>query len=178
MLNNIHDMDTRFELGNSLMVSGPSKAGKTSWVVKLIKYRDELFKEGKENINKIYWFYGTWQPVYDTLRREYNIILQNGISESEANEIEPKSIVVIDDLVKETENSAHVTALFTRQVHHSKLFLIYINQNFFHQSREARMRHLNCHFILLFKNPRDKTQPAILAKQMFPDRSPKEFVIV
>ena len=40
------------------------------------------------------------------------------------------------------------------------------------------MRHLNCHFIVLFKNPRDKTQPRIIARQMFPERSLKQFAIM
>ena len=113
-----YTMDVCFELGNSLMLCGPSKAGKSSWVVKLIKHRDTLFKEGKDGINKIYWFYGIWQPLYESLRKEYNVILQKGISEADVEGIQPKSLVVIDDLVKETENAEHVTALFTRQVHH------------------------------------------------------------
>jgi hypothetical protein len=90
--------------------------------------------------------------------------------------LEPYSMIVLDDLVKETENSAAVTSLFTKLVHHKNLFLIYISQNFYHQSKEARMRHLNSHYIVFFKNPRDKTQPSVLARQMFPGRPTSAFM--
>jgi len=40
------------------------------------------------------------------------------------------------------------------------------------------MRHLNSHYIVVFKNPRDKTQPSILARQMFPGRTAKQFAIM
>lgn len=168
-------MDIRFELGNSLMICGPSKSGKTSWVLKLIECRSLLFKD---EINKLYWYYTIWQPAYEKLRT-LGVILKNDISEDGLEDnIEPQSMIVLDDLVKETENSCAVTALFTRLVHHKNLFLIYITQNFYHQSREARMRHLNSHYIVFFKNPRDKTQLSILARQMFPGRSVREFVIM
>ena len=102
----------------------------------------------------------------------------DGISDEEIKKIIPRSIVIIDDLVMETENSRGVTALFTKYVHHKELFLIYVTQNFYHQSKKAGMRHLNCHYIVFFKNPRDKTQTSVLARQMFPSRSSKQFAIM
>jgi hypothetical protein len=114
---------------------------------------------------------------YEELKTKIlGIIFKDDIAEIE--NVESNSIVVLDDLVKETENNENVTALFTKHVHHKSLFLIYVTQNFYHQSREARMRHLNTHYIVFFKNPRDKTQPSILARQMFPGRSPKQFAIM
>ena len=170
------DMDIRFVLGNSLIICGPPQAGKTVWVSRLLQHRDLLFKE---KVNKIYWFYGTWQKSYEDLKtRIPEIKFCDEIPESLENSLETKSIVVFDDLVKETENSANVTALFTKHVHHRELFLVYITQNFYHQSREARIRHLNAHYIVFFKNPRDKTQPSILARQIFPGRSRKQFAIM
>lgn len=167
-------MDVRFELGNSVIVCGPSKAGKSSWVIKLIENKSVLFKE---EIAKIYWFYSVWQNTYTKLK-ENGIIMVDGIQDDDVTNIEANSIVVLDDLVMETENSRAVTSLFTKLVHHKNLFLLYITQNFYHQSKEARMRHLNSHYIVFFKNPRDKTQPSILARQMFPDRSVKEFSVM
>ena len=102
-------MDVRFELGNSLIICGPSKAGKTSWVLKLIRHQDILFKEP---INKIYWFYSVWQPSYNELKF-MGVILKDEVGEN-FNDIQSSSLVVLDDLVKETENSASVTSLFTQ----------------------------------------------------------------
>ena len=165
------NMDVRFELANSLFVCGPSKAGKSHWVVKLIENRHLLFVQPPA---KIYWFYGTWQPQYASLK-EKGVHMIDGVQESDIANIENGSMVILDDLVSETENSKAVTALFTKHVHHRDLFLVYITQNFYHQSKEARMRHLNSHYILFFKNPRDKTQPSMLARQMFPGRSSAAF---
>ena len=157
MLSHITIMDIRFALGNSLIICGPLQAGKTVWVSRLLQHRDLLFKE---SMNKIYWIYGAWQNSYKDLKTEIpEIIFSNEIPESPENDFEPNSIIVLDDLVKETENNATVTALFTKHVHHKSLFLVYVTQNFYHQSREARMRRLNSHYIVFFKNPRDKTQP-------------------
>ena len=163
-------MDIRFDLSNSLMICGPSKSGKTTWVLNLIKNRDVLFKD---NINKIYWYYRIWQPLYNDLKA-LGVVMCDDVGDNFLN-LEPNSIVVLDDLVKATENSAAVTELFTTLVHHKNLFLIYISQNFYHQSKEARMRHLNSHYIVFFKNPRDKTQVSILGRQMFPGRSTSAF---
>jgi hypothetical protein len=145
------------------------------WVARLLLHRKLLFREP---INKIYWYYGTWQSGYEEIKTKIpEITFKDDIADIAEN-LERNSIVVLDDLVKETENNENVTALFTKHVYHKSLFLMNITQNFYHQSREARMRHLNTHFIVFFKNPRDKTQPAILARQMFPGRSPKQFAIM
>ena len=123
------DMDIRFALGNSLIICGPSQAGKTVWVSRLLQHRDLLFKE---KINKIYWFYGTWQKSYEDLKtRIPEIKFCDEIpTESLENSLETKSIVVLDDLVKETENSANVTSFYktcspsriVSRLHNSKFF--------------------------------------------------------
>ena len=114
-------MDIQFTLGNSLMICGPSKSWKTTWVINLIEHQDVLFKD---KIQKIYWFYGTWQRDYEKLKiNNDDVIFKNGIDEE--NTIEANSIVVIDDLVAEMENNHNVTALFTKLVHHQNLFLVY-----------------------------------------------------
>ena len=46
--------------------------------------------------------------------------------------------------------------------------MIYIVQNLFHQGKGSRSISLNSHYLVLFKNPRDKLQILILAKQMYP----------
>ena len=168
-------MDIWFTLGNSLIICGRSNSGKTTWVKKLIEHRDVLFKE---KIQKIYWFYSTWQKEYENLKND--VIFKNGIDDDEIqnNNMEANSMLVLDDLVMEMENNHSITALFTKYMHHKSLFLIYVSQNFYHQSREAHMRHLNSHFIVFFKNPWDKTQLSILARQMFPGRSSHEFSIM
>ena len=59
-------MDIRFSFGNSMIVCGPSKAGKTVWVSRLLEHRKILFNE--ELTGKSFWFYGAWQTSYEELR--------------------------------------------------------------------------------------------------------------
>ena len=46
--------------------------------------------------------------------------------------------------------------------------VIFVTQNIFSQEKYSRTISLNCQYLILTKNPRDKLQLIILAKQMFP----------
>ena len=61
-----------------------------------------------------------------------------------------------------------VTELFTKGSHHRNISVIHIVQNLFHQGKEHRTMSLNCHYMMLFKNPRDASQINFLARQMYP----------
>ena len=47
----------------------------------------------------------------------------------------------------------------------------YIVQNLFHQGKGSRSISLNSHYLVLFKNPRDKLLILTLAKQMYPGKT-------
>ena len=64
-----------------------------------------------------------------------------------------------------------IVNLFTRGSHHRNLSVIYIVQNLFHQGKGSRNISLNSHYLVLFKNPRDKLQILTLAKQMYPGQT-------
>ena len=76
------------------------------------------------------------------------------------------SLVILDDLLHETNEI--VTKLFTRLSHHTNTSVIYITQNLFHAGKETRTITLNAQYLVLFKNVRDKSQIAHLARQMYP----------
>ena len=61
--------------------------------------------------------------------------------------------------------------LFTRGSHYRNLSVIYIVQNLFHHGKGGRSISLNSHYLVLFKNPRDKLQILTLAKQMYPGQT-------
>ena len=88
--------------------------------------------------------------------------LESMINPSERN------LVVIDDLMQELSNDPRITSLFTKGCHHRNLSVIFILQNIFHRGKELRDMSLNCHYLVLFKSPRDSSQINHLAKQMFP----------
>jgi hypothetical protein len=55
---------------------------------------------------------------------------------------------------------------FTRKVHHRNTSVIYITQNLFDRVAQHRTTSLNAHYLVLFKNPRDKSQIGVLSRQL------------
>ena len=83
-------------------------------------------------------------------------------------DIRQRNLMVIDDQLAHAGEDKRIVNLFTRGSHHRNLSIIYIVQNLFHQGKGSRSISLNSHYLVLFKNPRDKLQVLTLAKQMYP----------
>ena len=75
----------------------------------------------------------------------------------------------MDDLTTSTDDRAVDT--FTKISHQRNLSVVYSTQNLFLQNKQTRTLSLNSHYIVLFKNARDATQVANLARQMYPGKS-------
>ena len=99
-----------------------------------------------------------------------NITFVEGVPSDLEYMINPtiRNLVVIDDLMQELSNNPQITSLFTKGCHHRNLSVVFILQNIFHRGKELRDMSLNCHYLVLFKSPRDSSQINHLAKQMFP----------
>jgi len=72
-------------------------------------------------------------------------------------------------MMQETNDT--VANLCTKGSHHRNVSVVYFSQNFFPKNQFARTMSLNAHYMILFKNPRDATQFANLARQMYPKTS-------
>ena len=98
-----------------------------------------------------------------------------GIPESLENDsyldVNKRNLIVIDDQMIEAGKDNRIVNLFTKGSHHRNLSVIYIVQNLFHQGKGNRSISLNSHYLVLFKNPRDKLQILTLAKQMYPSET-------
>lgn len=149
-----------------MCVSGPSQSGKTEFVLKLLEQKEEIFKE---SIDNILWCYGIHDGnLLNTLHSKGYRTLRGLPKEQD---IRPNSICVLDDLLSESSSSSEVTNMCTRAAHHKPCFIIFISQNLFPGGKEARTRSLNTHYYVIFKNPRDKLQFEILARQISPINS-------
>ena len=86
-----------------------------------------------------------------------------------------RNLIVIDDQMIEAGSDNRVvnlfTTLFTKGSHHRNLSVIYVVQNLLHKGKGNRSISLNSHYLVLFKNPRDKLQTLTLAKQMHPGQT-------
>ena len=130
--------------------------------------RETTIHEVPENI---IWCYGEFQPVYVELSQALpHLKFIQGFPEDLDVHIDKakRNLIILDDLMSEIGNDKRVTALFTKGSHHKNLSVILILQNLFHQSKEMRTISLNSHYLVIFRNPRDKSQINHLAKQMYP----------
>ena len=82
-----------------------------------------------------------------------------------------KNLVLLDDLMTSAGESKQISKLFTQEAHHKNLTVIFIVQNVFYHGREMRTISLNTHYLVLYKNPRDKSQIRYLSHQTFPENS-------
>ena len=153
-----------------MCVAGPSHSGKTTFVLNLLDKRHEIFNC---SINRVVWCFGIFQYTLTQELKQRGFITHHNIIDSK--DIEPRDVIVLDDLIHESRNSQDVTAMFTKAAHHKPCFIIFIMQNLFPPGKEARTRSLNTHYLVLFKNPRDKSQIEFLARQIAP-RNPKSLV--
>lgn len=165
-------MDFRLRTDRVMTVSGPSQSGKTEFVLKLLTQRDELFRGA---FNSILWCYGIHDAKLLNVLQYKGYRTHRGLPKEQ--DIEANSICILDDLLSESESSKDVTNMCTRAAHHKPCFIIFISQNLFPGGKEARTRSLNTHYYVIFKNPRDKLQFEILARQIFPTHS-KDLVSV
>ncbi len=146
----------------TMIVSGPTSSGKSFFVKDLIKHKQEMFSIVPD---KIVWFYGIYQPMYDEIQ---NVTFIEGLPSKYRDFLGNHTLFIVDDLMSECGNDKRLTYLFTKGSHHLNLSIIFITQNFFHKGREMREITLNAHYLLLCKNRRDLSQITHLGNQLFP----------
>jgi hypothetical protein len=153
--------DLRLHNKSFILISGPSQSGKTYFTRRLITYADTIFMEP---ITNIYW-YSAYLPNQN--EKMNNIIYDIGLPE-DYNNIPHNSLIVLDDLMSEANSSNHITNLITRAIHHKGLTVIMLTQNMYSDNNNNRTRNLNTHYLITFKNPRNKLQIGTLQRQMYP----------
>ena len=162
------NMDPRLKHPFPALVAGPTCCGKSQFVKRLLESGEDMIKGAPENI---IWCYGIYQPAYDEMLKTIaNITNIEGVPDDLESMINPsvRNLVVLDDLMHELSNDQRITSLFTKGCHHRNLSVIFILQIIFHRGKELRDMSLNCHYLVLFKSPRESSRVTHLAKQIFP----------
>jgi hypothetical protein len=144
-------------------VSGPTGCGKTRFTLKLIANAAAMIAPPPE---RVLWCYGVYQDLFD---EHPEIEFNEGLPDTNSFDGKSRTLLVIDDLMAETDDS--VTKIFTKISHHKSVSVLYLTQNLFYKNKQNRTISLNTHYMVLFKNVRDATQVANLARQMYPGKS-------
>ena len=111
---------------------------------------------------------GNGRTAFEELQR-FGVTFIEGLPSDlyEAFEGRP-GLLVLDDLMAESSNNSEVEKLFTRGTHHRQLTTVLLTQNLFRKGQ--RTQSLNAHYVVAFKNPRDRTQIGFLFRQAFPQQ--------
>ena len=163
----------------TVLCAGPTGCGKTQFLLKLISCSGI-----QPPPQRIVCVYGEWQEAYDKLHKIAKQKLKASIEfihnpDSavmaqlyKSFQTQTRNLLIVDDQMGNSQikkdQGGSITKLFTQGSHHRNLTIIYIVQNIFSQSKEMRNVSLNSHYLVLFKNLRDKTQVRTLGQQMFP----------
>ena len=147
------------------IVSGPSGCGKSS-LVKAILQHNVI----EPRPDKILWLYAEDQPLYQSMT---SVEFIQGVPDDIEVRFQRRhnNVLVLDDLMTQCHSDERLTRLFSVGSHHKNLSIIFIIHNLFHYGKEMRTVSLNSHYIILFKNPRDRLQITTLARQMYPGKS-------
>ena len=155
---------TPFPMG----VYGRRESGKTHFVTELLIQQEKLIKDP---FTKVIWINKSFQKdVYEKLMRanQFELEFLDDIPNfDEMGKQIRNTLVVLDDMLTESNRNEQISALFTRG-RHLNISVILLSQNLFHQGKYSRDISLNVDYIVLFRNTRDTGQIMTLAQQMYP----------
>ena len=152
----------------TMIVAGPTRSGKTTWVARLLQNR---LRQIIPTPSRIIYCFVHEQPMYEELKRLMPFIEFYDAMPTEETFAEfSDSLVILDDMIDSVVNDSSMMKVFTERSHHQNISVIFMTQNIFHQGKTARTISLNTQYMVLFENARDRQQIKTLAKQMYPDK--------
>lgn len=145
------------------IVAGPTSCGKSYFIKKFVS---EIHKIIDTPIHEVVYCLPHNQPI-DKEFTQYTI--SRGVPEIDNyTDLKPR-LIILDDLMREADEN--IVDLFTKGSHHYNISVIFVTQNIFNQGKGRRDISLNAHYIVCFKNPRDRQQIQSLARQVYPDNT-------
>jgi len=106
----------RFSPGFSMIVSGPSRAGKTEFTKRFVR-NVHYFME--EEPKEIIWCYSEPQSSYDELKSIPNLHMHQGLPDIKKLKLEMHHrLLVFDDMIDEFKKNKELTNLFLKGCQH------------------------------------------------------------
>ena len=151
------------------MIAGPTQSGKTTLLTKFISSNQDLIYPSPMNI---VYCYSRWQNGYNKIKEILPyIVFQEGLPDLDLFNSDETNLLILDDLMSSVEKDKAIVNLFCVDSHQKNISVFFLTQNLFSQGRFSRTISLNCHYIILLNNPRDRSQIHYLARQMYPHNS-------
>lgn len=155
------EYDVRFKTPFTCILAGPSRSGKTTWLVNCLKYSDVMFTTKPAYT---VFYYSAWQDLYDEMVK-LNLVSEwrnecptlEYITELAAKYKHDGGLtIIVDDLISQINKD--VVNLFQVGSHHRNINLFFISQNLFYDDKKYRDMKINANYIVLFKNPANVKQ--------------------
>lgn len=159
----------KLRLPYTAVISGSTCCGKTTFLAKLLEYRNQMFHPAVE---RVIYSYKKWQEIFE---RMPDVEFVKGM-DFELDKSK-RTLLIIDDQINDDALIGNqISDLFCVGAHHDNCSVMLVTQNLFHQSKSFRTAALNAMYLFLFKSPRGSNQVAHLARQIYTGGKAKEMV--
>lgn len=154
--------DLKFHLPFTLLLGGPSHSGKTEWLMKFLRYHNQLISPVPK---EIVYCYGQFHQRVPYLERQ-GVTVHAGVPDADflAKRKTPY-LLIYDDLMMDVSEK-HLADLFTRKAHHENFGLIFLTQSIF--EKHLKIARTNSHYLVLMRQPSNALAIRTLATQLFP----------
>ena len=158
------DANVSFVCPCSIYIVGPTMSGKSTLTRQLLNNMKLLFEPAP---TRVVYAYGVHQESFDKFDTSVQLVhgIESILSDDDFFDKNIPTLLVIDDLMDEISSNKLAISLFTRNVHHKNVTVIFLSQNLFKQGKNMRDIALNSQYLILFKSVRDIQQVKVLARQ-------------
>jgi len=150
----------------TMICCGPTMSGKTSFILELISNRKKIITQ---DIDRIVYVYTEYQEVFRKLQDD-SVIFTND-SDSVDQLVEGKNCLIIYDdkmLDLSGKENKSIVEWFIKKAHHRNCSVIVLLQNAF--AENFRTCSINCMYMVLFDQPRDRSVIVNIGKQFCPGK--------
>jgi len=153
----------------SISISGTTGSGKTTWIYKLLRHKEDVIDPPP---SQILYCYGIWQDLYSEMEKTLSYVtFKDGLPSMESVKKMPaNSLIVLDDLAHLIYDNKEMELLFSQVSHHRRISVCHIKNNLYYQGKHARTISLNTHIYVLLSNPRDESQVLTFGRQIYPSK--------
>lgn len=166
-LNVLGEVNLQLKNPYTMMIAGPTKCGKTTFVGNLLKNFHDVYTKPP---NKVFYFYNQIPPSDLNIRFNVHEFIEGLPTMKFLRDMYVmfgrNLTIVIDDQALNVNKG--IAELFS--VGSSRYFanIIFITQNLFGQKNENRDISKNCSYFVLCKNPRDSASVYTFFRQSYP----------
>jgi hypothetical protein len=156
------DKDLQLHLPFSLIISGPSSSGKSSFLIKLIDQSKELINPPPKSI---LYCYGEYSSIIPILQRA-GISVYSGVPPEEIiRKQEKPALIILDDLLYSIDER-YLSELTTKKSHHQNFGFVFVTQNLF--EKKIKVARQNSMYLVLMRSPNSALAIRNLGVQLFP----------